>query len=148
MNQIFQSLASGATELQDLPSPVPSRGQLLIRTNCSLVSAGTERMLVGFGKANWIDKARQQPDKVQQVFEKARTDGLFTTLDAVRSKLDHPLPLGYCHVGTVVGVGKGVSGFQVGDRVASKALFAALRSAGCGRCGAHVRVEAALSHCR
>ena len=58
-----------------------------------LVSAGTERMLVDFGKASWIDKARQQPDKVQQVFEKARTDGLFTTLDAVQSKLDQPLPL-------------------------------------------------------
>ena len=76
-------------------------------------------MLVEFGKASWIDKARQQPDKVQQVLVKARTDGLLTTLDAVQSKLDQPLPLGYCNVGRVVGVGAGVSGFQVGDRVAS-----------------------------
>ena len=83
------------------------------------MSAGTERMLVDFGKANWLDKARQHPDKVQQVLEKARTDGLFTTLDAVRSKLDQPLPLGYCNVGTVVAVGAGVAGFQLGDRVAS-----------------------------
>jgi predicted dehydrogenase/threonine dehydrogenase-like Zn-dependent dehydrogenase len=98
----------------------------LIRTSCSLVSAGTERMLVDFGKASWIDKARQQPDKVQQVLEKARTDGLFTTLDAVRSKLDQPLPVGYCSVGTVLAVGSGVIGFQVGDRVASNGPHAEL----------------------
>jgi threonine dehydrogenase-like Zn-dependent dehydrogenase len=119
MKQLLQSLATGAGDLPDLPSPAAVRGQLLIRTVCSLVSAGTERMLVEFGKASWIEKARQQPDKVQQVLEKARTDGLLTTLDAVRSKLDQPLPLGYCNVGTVVAVGDGVSGFQIGDRVAS-----------------------------
>ena len=83
-------------------------------------------MLVDFGKASWIDKARQQPDKVQQVLEKARTDGVFTTFDAVRSKLDQPLPLGYCNVGTVVAVGAGVSSFQVGDRVASNGNHAEL----------------------
>jgi predicted dehydrogenase/threonine dehydrogenase-like Zn-dependent dehydrogenase len=83
-------------------------------------------MLVDFGKASWIDKARQQPDKVQQVLEKARTDGLFTTFDAVRSKLDQPIPLGYCNVGRVVAVGSGVSGFQVGDRVASNGPHAEL----------------------
>ena len=76
-------------------------------------------MLVDFGKANWIDKARQQPDKVQQVIEKVRTDGLLTTLDAVQSKLDQPLPLGYCNVGTVVDVGPDVSWVKVGDRLVS-----------------------------
>ena len=76
-------------------------------------------MLVKFGKSSWIDKARQQPDKVQQLLQKARTDGLLTTIDAVQSKLCQPMPLGYCNVGTVVAVGVGVSGFQVGDRVAS-----------------------------
>ena len=69
-------------------------------------------MLVEFGKANWIDKARQQPDKVQQVLEKVRTDGFLTTLDAVQSKLDQPLPLGYCNVGVVAAVGEGVSSFS------------------------------------
>ena len=128
MKQLFQSLATGSIDLPNLPSPAPSRGQLLIRTACSLVSAGTERMLVDFGKANWIDKARQQPDKVQQVLEKASTDGLITTLDSVRSKLDQPLPLGYCNVGTVVAVGSGVVGFQVGDRVASNGSHAELVS--------------------
>jgi predicted dehydrogenase/threonine dehydrogenase-like Zn-dependent dehydrogenase len=90
------------------------------------VSAGTERMLVEFGKASWLDKARQQPDKVQQVIEKARTEGLLTTAKAVRSKLDQPLPLGYSNVGTVVAVGKGVFAFQVGDRVASNGPHAEL----------------------
>jgi predicted dehydrogenase/threonine dehydrogenase-like Zn-dependent dehydrogenase len=99
---------------------------LLIRTTCSLLSAGTERMLVDFGKASWLDKARQQPDKVQQLVEKARSDGLLTTIGAVRSKLDQPLPLGYCNVGTVVVLGDGVSGFQVGDRVASNGPHAEL----------------------
>jgi predicted dehydrogenase/threonine dehydrogenase-like Zn-dependent dehydrogenase len=85
-------------------------------------------MLVDFSKASWIDKARQQPDKLQQVFEKARSDGLLTTLDAVRSKLDQPLALGYCNVGTVVAVGEGVSSFQVGDRVSSNGPHAELVS--------------------
>ena len=83
-------------------------------------------MLVQFGKASLIDKARQQPDKVQQVIAKAQTDGLLTTLDAVQSKLDQPLPLGYCNVGTVVDVGSGVAGFNVGDRVASNGPHAEL----------------------
>lgn len=76
-------------------------------------------MLVEFGQANWLDKARQQPEKVRQVLEKIHTDGIFTTLDAVQTKLDQPLPLGYCNVGTVVEVGAGVTGFRVGDRVVS-----------------------------
>ena len=67
MKQLLQSLATGASSLPELPSPALAQGQLLILTSCSLVSAGTERMLVDFGKASWIDKARQQPDKVRQV---------------------------------------------------------------------------------
>lgn len=126
MKQLFQLLDTGSSDLRCLPSPVASRGQLLVRSACSLVSAGTERMIVDFGKANWIDRARQQPEKVQQVLDKARTDGLLTTFDAVRYKLDQPLPLGYCNVGTVVAVGEGVSGFQVGDRVSSNGPHAEL----------------------
>jgi predicted dehydrogenase/threonine dehydrogenase-like Zn-dependent dehydrogenase len=128
VKQLLQSLATGASSLPELPAPVVARSQLLIRSSCSLVSSGTERMLVDFGKASWIDKARQQPDKLQQVLDKARTDGLFNTLDTVRSKLDQPLPLGYCNVGTVVAVGSGVVGFQVGDRVASSGPHAELVS--------------------
>ena len=112
--------------MPEVPTPALGNGHLLILTTCSLVSAGTERMLVQFGKASLIDKARQQPDKVHQVIAKARTDGLLTTLDAVQSKLDQPLPLGYCNVGTVVAVGSGVTGFNVGDRVASNGPHAEL----------------------
>jgi len=128
VKQLFQSLATGSSSYFDIPSPSVSSGQLLIRSAFSLVSAGTERMLVEFGKASLIDKARQQPDKVQQVLQKARTDGFLTTFDAVQSKLDQPLPLGYCNVGTVLAVGTGVSGFQVGDRVVSNGPHAELVS--------------------
>lgn len=119
MRQIIQSFKTGETILEELPAPMVSRGALLIRTSHSLVSLGTERMLVEFGKANLIQKARQQPDKVKMVLDKIQAEGLVPTLETVFSKLEQPLPLGYCNVGTVVAVGEGVSGFAVGDRVAS-----------------------------
>jgi predicted dehydrogenase len=124
VKQIFQSLKDGHTELADVPVPRLQPGCLLIRTTNSLISSGTERMLVDFGKANLLDKARQQPDKVRMVLEKVRTDGLATTIEAVRSKLDQPLALGYCNVGVVLAVGAGVDGFAVGDRVASNGKHA------------------------
>ena len=124
MKQVLQSLSDGSTEIVDVPSPRVSSGHLLIRTTTTLVSAGTERMLVEFGKANWLDKALQQPDKVRMVLDKMRTDGIATTVDAVRSKLAQPLALGYCNVGTVVEVGEGVAGFSIGDRVASNGKHA------------------------
>jgi len=123
MKQILQSLKDGTTRLADVPAPRAAPGQLLIATSASLVSAGTERMLVEFGKAGWISKA-QQPDKVKMVLDKARTDGIATTLDAVRSKLDHPLALGYCNVGRVMETGKGVESFMPGDRVVSNGKHA------------------------
>ena len=124
MKQILQSLKTGAVSLADVPCPAPGRGQLLIQTTRTLVSSGTERMLVDFGKAGWLAKARQQPDKVRMVLEKVRTDGLLPTIEAVKNKLDQPIALGYCNVGRVVAVGAGVSGFEVGDRVASNGKHA------------------------
>ncbi len=128
MKQVLQDLKGGSTELAEVPCPRAARGQLLIRTTRSLVSTGTERMLVDFGKAGLIDKARQQPDKVRMVLDKVRTDGLAPTLAAVRNKLDQPLPMGYCNVGTVVEVGAGVNGFAAGDRVASNGKHAEMVS--------------------
>jgi len=119
MKQLIQSFKTGATILEEVPAPQVSRGSILIQTTRSLVSLGTERMLVEFGKANLVQKARQQPDKVRQVLDKIKTDGLMPTLEAVFNKLEQPLPLGYCNVGNVIAVGEGVSEFKIGDRVAS-----------------------------
>ncbi|ESQ99731.1 dehydrogenase [Stutzerimonas chloritidismutans AW-1] len=119
MKQVLQDMAKGATTVTEAPAPQMSRESLIINTRISLISAGTERMLVGFGKASMLEKARQQPDKVKMVLEKVATDGLMTTLEAVQSKLAQPLPLGYCSVGVVSEVGAGVVGFKAGDRVVS-----------------------------
>jgi len=124
MKQILQNLKSGETVIEDVPCPSVSKEHLLIRTSKTLVSAGTERMLVDFGKAGFIGKARQQPDKVRMVMDKVKTDGLVPTLQAVQSKLDQPLPIGYCNVGTVIDVGEGVDGFAIGDRVVSNGKHA------------------------
>ncbi|EJL00275.1 MULTISPECIES: bi-domain-containing oxidoreductase [Pseudomonas] len=119
MKQVVQNMASGETSLVNAPAPTVRSGALQINTTNTLISAGTERMLVGFGRANWLEKARQQPDKVRMVLQKVQTDGLATTVEAVRSKLAQPLPLGYCNVGVVAAVGNHVSGFKQGDRVVS-----------------------------
>ena len=124
MKQVLQSLRTGATEVAEIPCPAPGHGQVLIRTSRTLVSAGTERMLVDFGKAGLIGKARQQPERVKQVLNKIGTDGLAPTLEAVFNKLDHPLALGYCNVGTVLELGSGTSGFAVGERLVSNGRHA------------------------
>lgn len=119
MKQLLQNLQTGTTQIVDVPCPAAGQGELLIRTVCTVVSSGTERMLVEFGKAGWLEKARQQPDKVRMVLDKVRADGLAATIEAVQSKLDQPLAPGYCNAGVVVEVGRGVRGFAVGDRVMS-----------------------------
>ena len=124
MKQLLQNLKTGEIEFAEIPCSVVKSGRLLIRTRQSLVSTGTERMLMEFGKAGWMEKARQQPDKVRMVLDKIKTDGLLPTIEVVRNKLDQPLSMGYCNVGTVMEVGSGVTGFQVGDRVASNGKHA------------------------
>jgi threonine dehydrogenase-like Zn-dependent dehydrogenase len=117
LKQILQNLSNGETSLVDVPSPRNIKSNVLIATKNSVVSAGTERMLVNFGKSNLLNKAKQQPDKVKEVLNKVVTDGLVATIDAVKSKLDQPLPLGYCNAGVVLE--SDVSNFEVGDRVVS-----------------------------
>lgn len=119
MKQVLQGLKDGETVVADVPPPRCGSGALLIRTHVSLISTGTERMLVDFGKANLLDKARQQPDKVRQTIDKIWTDGIAATVEAVRAKLDQPIPMGYSNVGEVVEVGPDVRGYAVGDRVVS-----------------------------
>jgi predicted dehydrogenase/threonine dehydrogenase-like Zn-dependent dehydrogenase len=128
MKQVLQSLKDGNIEVAEVPAPGARRGSLLIRTSRTLVSSGTERMLLEFGKAGWIKKARQQPEKVRMVLDKVRSDGLLATLEAVQSKLDQPIAPGYCNVGTVLEVGDGTTGFSVGDRVVSNGRHAELVS--------------------
>jgi predicted dehydrogenase len=124
MQQLMQSLADGRIVLEDIPVPRPAAGAILLRTSRSLISAGTERMLLEFGRAGWIEKVRRQPEKARQVLDKMRTDGVLATLEAVRSKLDQPIPLGYCNVGRVVETGAEASEFSVGDRVVSNGSHA------------------------
>ncbi len=119
MKQVLQDLAKGTSIVADVPRPRCKSGHVLIQTKKTLISAGTERMLVDFGRSGYIEKARQQPEKVKMVLDKIKTDGLMPTVDAVRSKLDQPLPMGYSNVGEVIEVGSGVSDFKVGDRVLS-----------------------------
>lgn len=119
MKQIIQSFKTGKTILENVPAPLVRKGHILIQTTHSLVSLGTEKMLVEFGKSNLISKARQQPEKVKMVLDKVKSDGILPTLEAVFNKLEQPIPLGYCNVGKVIEVGEGVSNFAVGDRVAS-----------------------------
>lgn len=119
MKQLTQNLKTGKTTLIEVPAPQPRPGAVLIQTRRSLVSLGTERMLVEFGKANLLDKARQQPDKVKMVLNKIKTDGLQTTMQSVFNKLEQPLPLGYCNAGVVIAIGTGVTDLQIGDRVVS-----------------------------
>ena len=119
MRQVLQDMKKGSTIIAEAPAPQLSENTLIINTTVSLISAGTERMLVEFGKASFIEKARQQPDKVKTVLEKVSTDGLLTTVDAVKSKLAQPLPLGYCNVGVIAEVSKNTKKFRPGDRVVS-----------------------------
>ncbi len=128
MKQLIQHLGTGETQLEEVPAPALQPGHILIRTSCSLISAGTEKMLVEFSKANLITKARKNPDRVAQVLDKIKTDGLLPTLEAVFKRLDEPLPLGYCNAGVVIGVAEDVIEFKVGDRVASNGMHAVIVS--------------------
>ena len=128
MKQILQDLKKGKTLLEEVPCPQNNAQSMLIETTVSLISSGTERMLMNFGKAGMVGKMRQQPDKVKMVLDKVKTDGLMTTIETVQSKLDQPLPLGYCNVGTVFEVGNEVQSFANGDRVISNGKHAEMVS--------------------
>ena len=129
MKQIIQDISNGKTSIEDVPRPRIQNNSVLIASSKSLLSSGTERMLLNFSKANIINKAYQQPEKVKQVLEKIKTDGLASTMQSVRSKLDQPIPLGYCNAGIVVE--SGVVGYKKGDRVISNGNHAEMVKASC-----------------
>ena len=119
MKQLLQRLDTGKTTIVDVPVPSTSGPNLVVETRATVVSAGTERMLLEFGRSSLVGKARSQPDKVRQVIDKMRTDGIGPTIGAVRAKLETPIPLGYCNAGIVVDTGERAGAFSVGDRVVS-----------------------------
>ena len=119
MRQVIQHMQSGLTEIIHAPTPIVGDQSLLVSSQCSLISPGTERMLVGFGKASYLNKVRQQPDKVRMVLDKVAADGILSAAEAVQSKLSQPIQMGYSNVGIVIDIGKSVTGFSVGDRVIS-----------------------------
>ena len=114
MKQLFLSLKNGQVDLEEVPIPNCGKGKILIRNYCSLISAGTERMLIEFGSSSLIQKAKNNPDRLSEVFAKISNDGLLTTIESVKSKLDKPIEIGYSAVGIVEEVGQGVNDFKVG----------------------------------
>lgn len=118
VKQISQTFGTGKLVLADVAPPRAPAGGILVHTTASLISAGTERMIVDLAKKSLVDKARERPDLVKKVLEKAKREGILAAFDAVRSKLDNPIPLGYSLAGRVTAVGRGTTDFAVGDRVA------------------------------
>jgi len=118
MKQLLQNIKTGKSTVEDVPVPTPREGQALVKIESSLVSAGTERMVVEFAEKSLVGKARARPDLVRQVIDKARREGLSTTMQAAFNRLDQPMALGYSSAGTIVSLGKNMQGFKVGQRVA------------------------------
>ena len=118
MKQLLQNLRDGKVTVTEVPVPTPQAGEALVHTAVSLVSVGTERMVVGFGSKSLLGKIRSRPDLVRQVFDKARREGPFTALEAAFNRLDQPMTLGYSSAGTITAVGEGFQDFKVGQRVA------------------------------
>ena len=138
MKQIIHNFSNGKIEMVDTVSPNISENDVLIQSTVSLISTGTEKMLIEFGQSNFINKIKKQPDKVKQVLNKIKTDGLSSTYNAVKNKLNNPISLGYSSVGIVIDIGSNVKEFQVGDRVLSNGVHAEIVSVNKNLC---VRID-------
>ena len=118
MKQLLQNIKNGKAAIEEVPVPTPRDGMALVKVAASLVSAGTERMVVEFAEKSLVGKARSRPDLVKQVLDKARREGLVPTMQAAFNRLDQPMALGYSSAGTIVALGKNMHGFKIGQRVA------------------------------
>ena len=118
MKQLLQNIHNGVTEVVEVPIPQVQAGMALVHTRASLVSAGTERMLVEFASKSLVGKALSRPDLVRQLVDKAHREGVLSTVEAAFNRLDQPMPLGYSSSGVIEAIGEGMQGFKVGDRVA------------------------------
>src|SRR5512141_2066847 len=114
MKQLLQNMRDGETTVAEVPCPSPRAGQALVRVAASLVSAGTERMVVEFAEKSLLGKARSRPDLVRQVVEKMKREGALPTVKAAFNRLDQPMALGYSSAGTTIALGEGMQGFRVG----------------------------------
>lgn len=118
MKQLLQNMRDGKTVVEEVPMPTPRAGMALVKTEASLVSAGTERMVVEFAEKSLVGKARSRPDLVRQVVDKMQREGVVPTVQAAFNRLDQPMALGYSSAGTIIELGSGMDGFHVGQRVA------------------------------
>lgn len=118
MKQLLQDARTGELRITEVPAPQLLPGCVLVRVAASLVSAGTERAAAEFAGKSLLAKAKARPDLARDVFAKMRRDGLFSTLQTVRSRLDQPQSVGYSSSGMVVAVGDGIVDINVDDRVA------------------------------
>jgi predicted dehydrogenase/threonine dehydrogenase-like Zn-dependent dehydrogenase len=147
MKQVLQDLKRGRTLVEDVPAPLCKPGHVRIATTASLISAGTERTLTEFARGSLVSKALQQPERVKDAIQKARTDGLAATVGAIRARLDEPMAVGYCNVGRVLEVGAGVDGLAAGDLVVSNGRHAGVVVVGknlCAKVPAGVEDDAAV----
>jgi len=117
VKQVLQNVKTGDTSLKTVPPPALQPGFVRVRTAASLISAGTEKMLIDLAQKSYLGKAKARPDLAKQVLNKARKEGLYNTFQKVMSKMERPLPLGYSAAGIVEEVGSDVQGLQVGDAV-------------------------------
>lgn len=128
MQQVVQDIRRGKLSVMRVPDPIPPPGQVLIANAASVISAGTEKMVMDLASKSLLGKARERPDHVRRVLEKIRTEGLIPTIRAVMNKLDEPMKMGYASAGMVIAAGAGVQEYKVGDRVASNGPHAGVVS--------------------
>lgn len=128
MKAVLQDIKAGNISVDDIPRPLLKPGTVLVRNVCSLVSAGTEKAVLEFSKANYLNKARQRPDLFRKVLNKAKNDGFWQTYKVVSNLIDQPIQLGYSCAGVAMEVGDEIDDIQAGQPVACAGLFVATHS--------------------